>query len=93
MICYVAVRVKVNFPLNVIHFSTLWFVIYSLKANQETDVIIRPDRHSSVIKRSKDDMKGDVESKTTQVVPGFCECGWPYDMLLPRGTAVSNVSY
>ncbi|XP_076816375.1 uncharacterized protein LOC143462197 isoform X1 [Clavelina lepadiformis] len=61
--------------------------VYRLPSDEDTASIIRADRHSSVIKREPRFMDGDVETGTTSVVDGFCECGWPYNMLLPRGTA------
>ena len=61
-----------------------------LPSNRTSAVIIRPDRHSSVIKRQSKDMFGNIEAETTSTVSGFCECGWPYNMLLPRGTKVMN---
>ena len=61
-----------------------------MPSSQDTGVIIRPDRHSSVIKREPGQMQGDVEAQATNIATGFCECGWPYSMLLPRGTSVSR---
>nr|XP_026694191.1 uncharacterized protein LOC100180038 isoform X2 [Ciona intestinalis] len=60
--------------------------VYRLGADATSAVISRPDRHSSVIKRERSYMEGDVEENFTTTATGFCECGWPYSMLLPRGT-------
>ena len=64
--------------------------ILRLAKNQETGYIIRSDRHSSVIRRIPKEMEGNIEQKqkTSTPVDGYCECGWPYSMLLPRGTQV-----
>jgi len=60
---------------------------YILPSNQPADVISRQDKHSSVIRRFPEDMQGDIEGNTTYTVSGFCECGWPYNLLFPCGTA------
>uniref|UniRef100_H2ZA56 Tyrosinase copper-binding domain-containing protein n=1 Tax=Ciona savignyi TaxID=51511 RepID=H2ZA56_CIOSA len=60
--------------------------VYRLAANATSAVISRPDLHSSVIKRERGFMTGDVEQNFTTAATGFCECGWPRNMLLPRGT-------
>ena len=49
-----------------------------------TAVVTRPDRLSSVIRRFPQNAEDDMDAART--VSGFCECGWPYHMLLPRGT-------
>ncbi|NCJ05429.1 hypothetical protein GS597_02650 [Synechococcales cyanobacterium C] len=60
---------------------------YDLKAGEET-VVFRQDHESSVIRRPVVD-PGDVRD----IDPGndpddaYCECGWPYHLVLPRGTA------
>jgi len=49
-------------------------------------VIFRPDTESSIVKRP-------VEKSPAAVIPGdtdpeersYCDCGWPYTLLLPRG--------
>lgn len=48
--------------------------------------LTRKDIHSSVIRRHPDWYKDASEKEFTKTVDGFCECGWPYTMLLPRGT-------
>ncbi|XP_070552735.1 uncharacterized protein [Ptychodera flava] len=61
---------------------------YILAANETHDVITRRDKHSSVIRRDPRDaaVQDDLEIPLARTVSGFCECGWPYNMLLPRGT-------
>jgi len=49
-------------------------------------VVFRPDTESSIVKRP-------VEKSPAAVIPGgtdpeersYCDCGWPYTLLLPRG--------
>ena len=50
-------------------------------------VVSRKDKHSSVIRRFPNEARDDIEDGVARTVSGFCECGWPYHMLLPRGTA------
>jgi tyrosinase len=69
----------------------LWIEIdkfqHDLKPNEEA-VVFRQDNESSVIRRPIID-PGEV----SDIDPGndpddaYCECGWPYHLLLPRGTA------
>jgi tyrosinase len=60
---------------------------YDLKVDEEA-VLFRQDNESSVIRRPIVD-PGEV----SDIAPGddpndaYCECGWPYHLLLPRGTA------
>lgn len=60
---------------------------YDLKSNEEA-VVFRQDNESSVIRRPALD-----PSDVQDIEPGdnpddaYCECGWPYHLLLPRGTA------
>ena len=63
---------------------------FVLPAGSSSSVITREDKHSSVIRRNPEDMQGDVDKSTT--VSGFCECGWPYNMLFPCGL-VDGESY
>jgi hypothetical protein len=50
-------------------------------------VVYRPDTESSIVKRP-------AETSPAAVIPGgtdpdersYCDCGWPYTLLLPRGT-------
>jgi hypothetical protein len=56
----------------------------TLAANQKA-VLYRPDTESAVIKRKAETSPADIASR-----PGgrtsYCDCGWPYTLLLPRGT-------
>lgn len=55
----------------------------TLAANQKA-VLYRPDTESAVIKREAETSPADIASR-----PGgrtsYCDCGWPYTLLLPRG--------
>lgn len=57
----------------------------TLAPNQKA-VLYRPDTESSVIKR-----KAEKSPTSTTNRPrgrsSYCDCGWPYTLLLPRGTA------
>jgi Hemocyanin, ig-like domain/Hemocyanin, copper containing domain len=61
----------------------------TLAAGQKA-VLHRPDTESAVIKRK-------AETSPTAIAnrPGgrtsYCDCGWPYTLLLPRGTAAPGV--
>lgn len=60
---------------------------YDLKANEKA-VIFRQDNESSVIRRpvmSPNDVR-DIEPGNDPE-DNYCECGWPYHLLMPRGTA------
>ena len=57
---------------------------YIMKGSEE--IVTRKDKHSSVIRRFPRDARDDPEERVARTVSGFCECGWPYHMLLPRGT-------
>jgi hypothetical protein len=51
-------------------------------------VVYRPDTESSIVKRP-------AETSPAAVIPSgnepdersYCDCGWPYTLLLPRGTS------
>lgn len=51
-------------------------------------VLSRFDVHSSVIKRVHEEWVDVDEVKFVEEAIGNCECGWPYRMMLPRGTKV-----
>ena len=55
-------------------------------------VVSRKDKHSSVIRRFPNEARDDIEEGVARTVSGFCECGWPYHMLLPRGMPHGNPS-
>ncbi len=51
-------------------------------------VIARPDTEASVIKRPAETSPAAVSSGTpTSREEQYCDCGWPYTLLLPRGTS------
>jgi Hemocyanin, ig-like domain/Hemocyanin, copper containing domain len=61
--------------------------LVTLPARSKT-VVHRPDSESSVIKRPVDHGPADVQSPNgTSDQGSYCDCGWPYTLLLPRGTA------
>ena len=50
-------------------------------------VVYRPDTESSVVKRPVDDEPGRGSGRRVDPDEGsYCDCGWPYTLLLPRGT-------
>ena len=61
----------------------------TLSANQKA-VLYRPDTDSAVIKR-------EAETSPTAIAnrPGgrtsYCDCGWPYTLLLPKGSAAQGM--
>ncbi len=60
---------------------------YDLKPNEEA-VVFRQDQESSVIRRpvmSPNEVR-DLEPGDDPE-DNYCECGWPYHLLVPRGTA------
>nr|ALM04212.1 phenoloxidase [Botryllus schlosseri] len=67
--------------------------VCSIESGTDHIEVTRADVHSSVIKRLRRDLEGsepDSERRFVRTLGGFCECGWPYDMLLPRGTAAGE---
>ncbi len=55
---------------------------------QSKTVVYRSDTESSAIKRPVDLGPTDVQSPDgTSDEGSYCDCGWPYTLLLPRGTA------
>jgi hypothetical protein len=57
----------------------------SIPAGSKT-VIHRPDTESSVIKRPAEKGPSDVTSGSpASREESYCDCGWPYTLLLPRG--------
>lgn len=56
-------------------------------APSERTVLFRKDSESSVIRRPVVDPDNVVDLEpTNDPDDGYCECGWPYHLLLPRGT-------
>lgn len=55
---------------------------------QQKLVLYRPDT-SSVIKRRAETSPGQIPDPAPDATPAersYCDCGWPYTLLLPRGT-------
>lgn len=64
----------------------------SIPAGSKT-VIQRPDTESSVIKRPAETSPSDVTTGSpASREESYCDCGWPYTLLLPRGTP-AGMSY
>jgi len=61
----------------------------SMNEHEDHAVLKRLDTQSSVIKRLHEASKDMDELTFVAPTPGNCECGWPYRMMLPRGTKVS----
>ncbi|MEH1934433.1 MAG: tyrosinase family protein [Nostoc sp.] len=87
----VAVRVFLA-PENHIEDPRLWIEMdkfaYSLKANERA-VIFRPADQASVVRKpalKPDDLTDDDGASAAREAQPWCDCGWPYTMLLPRGT-------
>lgn len=84
---------QVDDPLSDAHLNNrrLWIEMdkfqHILEANEEA-VVFRQDSESSIIRRPVVD-PSDVRDIEPSGNPedGYCECGWPYHLLLPRGTA------
>lgn len=61
--------------------------LVSLPARSKT-VVYRPDSESSIVKRPVDRGPAAVQAPNGTTDQGsYCDCGWPYTLLLPRGTA------
>lgn len=56
----------------------------TLAANQKV-VLYRPDTESAVIKRKAETSPTDIENRPPGGRTSYCDCGWPYTLLLPRG--------
>lgn len=68
----------------------LLFYRYRLNAGVDHAVLTRADYHSSIIKRVASETQDDIERQFVRESRGFCECGWPLGMLLPRGNNVKT---
>jgi hypothetical protein len=50
-------------------------------------VVYRPDTEFSVVKKpAETDPQSVLEGAADPNDPDYCDCGWPYTLLLPRGT-------
>lgn len=61
-----------------------------MAGNEKYAVITRSDRMSSVIKRDPQVVNTGNDNDKSATERGFCECGWPLNMLMPRGNHVSE---
>ncbi len=51
-------------------------------------VVYRPDTEFSVVKKpAETDPQTVLDGAADPDDPNYCDCGWPYTLLLPRGTA------
>lgn len=65
----------------------------SLPARAKT-VLVRSDRDASVIKRPAEDSPAAIQrSNASGRERAYCDCGWPYPLLVPRGTNGSGMEY
>lgn len=87
----VAVRIFIA-PETHIEEPRMWIEMdkfaYSLKANERA-VIFRPADQASVVRKpalKPDDLTADDGASAAREAQPWCDCGWPYTMLLPRGT-------
>lgn len=61
-------------------------VLYEVPAGS-TGVLYRPDTEFSVIKRPAEvDPSAVIEGGTDPDEQGYCVCGWPWTLVIPRGT-------
>jgi hypothetical protein len=62
--------------------------LYRLEANEKA-LIFRKSEDSSVVRKpalKPEDLTPDDEPGAKTDSQSWCDCGWPYTMLLPRGT-------
>ena len=65
----------------------------TLPARAKT-VLVRSDRDSSVIKRPAEDSPAAIRQSTANGRErAYCDCGWPYPLLVPRGTTGQGMEY
>lgn len=88
----VAVRVFLA-PEDVLEDRRTWIEMdrfsYRLKPSERA-VIFRPADQSSVIRKPAlrhDDLTAEEGASAAREAQPWCDCGWPYTLLLPRGTA------
>ncbi len=63
----------------------------TLAANQKA-VLYRPDTESAVIKREAETSPTAIANRPPGGRTSYCDCGWPYTLLLPRGTGGQGMS-
>lgn len=59
----------------------------------ERAVLCRSDRDSAVIKRPAETSPVAIDSRPATAEPSYCDCGWPYTLLLPRGAAAPGMQF
>jgi hypothetical protein len=62
----------------------------TLAARQKA-VLYRPDTESAVIKRQAETSPTDIANRPPGGRTSYCDCGWPYTLLLPKGTAAPGM--
>ena len=62
----------------------------TLAARQKA-VLYRPDTESAVIKREAETSPTDIANRPPGGRTSYCDCGWPYTLLLPKGTAAPGM--
>jgi hypothetical protein len=63
----------------------------TLAANQKA-VLYRPDTESAVIKREAETSPTAIANRPPGGRTSYCDCGWPYTLLLPKGTQGQGMS-
>ena len=65
----------------------------TLPARAKT-VLVRSDRDSSVIKRPAEDSPAAIRQSTSNGRDrAYCDCGWPYQLQVTRGTTGQGMEY
>ena len=64
----------------------------TLAANQKA-VLYRPDTESAVIKREAETSPTAIANRPPGGRTSYCDCGWPYTLLLPKGTQGQGMSF
>lgn len=77
-------------PVDIADDRTAWMeldkFLVELPANGRT-VVYRPDTEFSVVKKpAETDPQSVLDGEADPNDPDYCDCGWPYTLLLPRGT-------
>jgi hypothetical protein len=60
-------------------------------AAQQKAVLYRSDTESAVIKRKAETSPAAIENRPPGGRTSYCDCGWPYTLLLPKGTAAPGM--
>lgn len=69
----------------------LWIELDKFRATLDPgpNLLARPDARSSVVKRKGLDVPG-AEQHTSPGTDVWCDCGWPYSLLLPSGESTGQ---